>query len=450
MIDQEKRDNFLHMARGWMCDGYNIDIRFIVLRKGDEERLHYASIFVNPQPILTDLEYRYHGPGAVIGRTHFSTRSRTEIAEILAVLLAGKLPRSLGDWELGVAESLHLTEYANREQWYFVTRVMVTSNQARAPLSLQEYAAIDDGLRAATPPVDGLGDIGSWLQIPVPSESSMLLPSIDIHVAPPCDLVLAECGVSGDEIRIKIDVHPGYPLEDVDVAIRRAPGPALELRRRLTNDIAWQEPEGGHRYGTVSIPLDGADGGEVLVGAAGRTVRRHWLLHPARGRNARYVLMQTFDSKLESLRRDLLSSRDADRFERSVSSMFFLGGCSPAKVCFGDAPDLVVITPAGRPVLVECTLRIGDLLTKAGKLVHRRGLASDALAASNHPNNVVALLVCPLPLSQVPVASDELRDLGVVLVTREDLESALHQAPFPMDADQLINDAIARLTPTRA
>ena len=145
------------------------------------------------------------------------------------------------------------------------------------------------------------------------------------------------------------------------------------------------------------------------------------------------------------VRAAVLESSDSVKFEHGVASLCFLLGFTPSVQLETDAPDLVVATPGGKLILVECTMRTSDIATKIGKLVDRRGSLSKHLAASGHPAEVNAVLVCRSPVDQLPAQATEAARNMVILLTNEDLLAAFDRVRSPVDPDEVLAGAAARL-----
>jgi hypothetical protein len=101
-----------------------------------------------------------------------------------------------------------------------------------------------------------------------------------------------------------------------------------------------------------------------------------------------------------------------------------------------------------RIILVECTTRVANFSTKLGKLVDRKNSLTKAIQGSKTPSRVEGILVCATPKDQIASRTDELLAHQVILVTREDLLSAVEQLRLHIDPDKFIDDSIARMSAT--
>lgn len=171
------------------------------------------------------------------------------------------------------------------------------------------------------------------------------------------------------------------------------------------------------------------------------TVRRHWFVDPTRARNNRLLALQHFDADLRKLREAVLHAHDSKKFELGIAALLYLHGFTPAIQVETDAPDLLVSTPIGRLAVVECTIRIADVASKIGKLVDRRGALSKAIAESGHAPQILAVLICRLPRDQIAAHQADLQSQKVVLVSGDELISAIANVRNPRDPDELYEQA---------
>jgi hypothetical protein len=156
--------------------------------------------------------------------------------------------------------------------------------------------------------------------------------------------------------------------------------------------------------------------------------------------------VQLFDKDLRMLRQGIWQTADANRFELAVQTLLFLLGFAPTVMIERDAPDLIVATPGGRLVLVECTTRIADFHAKVGKLIDRRGALIKAMQTSGHGTTVLSVLVCALPRDQIAVSNAELAANLVLLMSAETLAAALDQTRVPVEPDKLVDDGFASVS----
>lgn len=307
-----------------------------------------------------------------------------------------------------------------------------------------DSAVIDNELRSNDPPFDGLDDLASWLGLPKPWPS-FKPPSIQIRVSPPTDLMMDKCGLKDDQFTLTLHAHPHFDVRSAGLAIRTIPGKGLKARRQVISEVAWHNPGDEKLVGNAVIQLEHVDSVLAILQVGQSTVRRQWFLDPVKARNSRLVAAQLFDTDLKMIRKSVLQNTDANSFEDGVAALLFLLGFSPAKQIETNAPDLIVTTPSGKLIIVECTTRIADFSKKLGKLVDRRGALSRTLKESEHFSEVNAVLVCALPQEQIATNTEDISKHQVMLVTQEELVSAFDNLRFPIDPDRLLETGFTSL-----
>lgn len=435
---------FLAAADGWVCDAYSLDIRFLAGRTENGIEVWDASLALNPLPAKRDLSFRIESADFVIGQFQ-CVQDKSALLDRLADATAGtlKLPDALLLLPKDQSHDFY-SEMSHRERWFSDLHLQVFGSRRPQP-SPTELAGIDNALRLAHPPFDGLSDVASWLGLRAPGTWPDP-PAISIRVGPPVDLITDACGLTDDKLSLTLHAHPQFDVSRVGLAVRAVPGDALDARRQAASEIVWSGVRDGRLVGSAQIQLRHADNALVMLMIGTSTVRRQWFLDPAKARNNRLQAVQHFDEDLKKIRQAVLESSDSAKFEQGVASLLFLLGFSPVGLIETDAPDLIVTTPGGKLAIIECTTRIADFASKLGKLVDRRGSLSKSLTASGHHPLVSAALVCRLPRDQIAAKVDELHTHNVILISGEDLVRGLDQVRFPNDPDRMLDEAQKRVS----
>jgi hypothetical protein len=436
---------FLRAAEAWVCDGYAFDVRYLAEIKGNDMRVWSASVAVNPLPAQHDVGFRIELPNIAVGQIQGAAARKSDLMRLLKEATSGEVKILGRRLTLGADQPLdYFSEMAYRDRWFSDLHLQVSGDRRPQPTSIA-LAAIDTALRRSTPPFDGLADAASWLGLSVPGTTTNP-PSLVIRVGPPVDLIFDGCSLAQDRLTLKLHAHPKFDLARIELAVRAVPGVALDGRRQVADKIVWKRVREGRRSGLVQVDLHGADNALVMLLIEDSTVRRQWFTDPAKARSNRLLAVQHFDKDLRMTRQAVFESTDSAKFEHGVAALLFLLGFTASVQLESDAPDLIVTTPGGKLVIVECTTRVADFATKIGKLVDRRGALSRYLTASGHPAQVVTVLVCRLPRDQIAMQADELRSHNTVLLTSEDLQASLDSIRIPTDPDQMLDTALAGLT----
>lgn len=174
------------------------------------------------------------------------------------------------------------------------------------------------------------------------------------------------------------------------------------------------------------------------------TVQRHWFRDPSRTRNIRVVATQQFDTNLKMIRHALFEQNNSSSFETAISALLFMMGFSSAVQIETDSPDIIAITPGGRLILVECTLRVADLPKKFGKLVDRHRALLKSTQANGHYAEIYSILICGMENDQIVRRDEELSAHQVILLSKDDLISAFENIRTPQEPDSILETLIRK------
>ena len=132
----------------------------------------------------------------------------------------------------------------------------------------------------------------------------------------------------------------------------------------------------------------------------------------------------------------------ADDFEAAIAWLLWALGFSVAS--FGthaktrDAFDVIATTPRGDFLVVECTLGMLRAEGKLSRLAARTVNVRDSLAASNMTHlRVLPVIVTAMTGEQVAADAGPAAELGVLVITREDLDEVQNELVRFPDADSL-------------
>lgn len=444
-MNETIRTNFLSAAEAWVCDDYALDVRFLAHANGDEYQIWNAAVALNPLRAEQDNSFQIETNGLLLGQIQTFSVKKKSLLELLSRAAEGGLALSGKRLVLPGGPSFDLyTETWHKDRLFSPLHLRVGGSRTWA-LPYTQSVVLDNALRKAEIPFDGLSDAAGWLDLAPPHISSNS-PSLNLYVGPPVNLVFGESLLADGLFQATLHAHPKFDVDGIGLAVRAVPGVGLAARRQIAGHIKWKRVKEGRRVGTVTVNLDHADSVLAILMIGTSTVSRQWFLDPAKARNNRYLALQHFDKDLRMVKQGLFEAPDQAKFELGVAALLFLLGFTPVVALETDSPDLVVTTPGGRLVVVECTTKISDFASKLGKLVHRRGALSEALGASGHPDQVSAALVCRLPRDQIAAQSHELVAQGILLLTREDLESGLERLRFPNNPDRMLDEATQHLS----
>jgi hypothetical protein len=447
MNDQLILSTFMAAAESWTCEDYYLDIRYIANTSQDGDEICDVVVSLGPMPHNANMQFSLDLEGLRVGQIQRVNVSKSEITLLLSEIASGIVSANGRKLRLLPAESLMFySEMMQRDRWYSDLHLQVTSSRRPSPNPLQ-LAALDNELRQSTPPFDGLRDVCSWLGMN--SEGALTHPpSISVRILPPAELIISKCSLSGNVLTLELNAHRKFDIDRLVLSIRAFPGAGLNDRLQISNKIKWRISKSDLNVGTVKIKLKNADSVLTMLLIEGHLVRRQWFIDPQKARNNRLVATQHYDNDLRMVRHSLLEDSRSEKFEQGVAALFFLNGCNPVTILETDAPDILVMTPLGRLIIVECTTRIADFSSKLGKLVDRRGSLDKHFVSTGHSLRVEAMLVCRLPRDQIAAHEQELRNHRVILFAKEQLVSAIDGVRTPSDPDALLDSALKELATT--
>ncbi|WP_036140887.1 hypothetical protein [Luteibacter sp. 9135] len=440
----EATHELLASLKVWASDPYAADFRYIghLNTSGDMELLT-GELVLYPLPVDGISSFQVEAEGLIAGQYIQNDLTPEAIINIVDSAVRGDI--AVGNLTLSLRKHALLSAKRDRtnQEWAIRPTVMISGNQ---PTSLPEataLSAIDQALRMGDIPFDGLDELVRWLAVLDPREHRSK-GSLRVVLNAPCNIAFAESGFKDEVFTITIDAHPGTRTDMVGVAVVGHPGPTQASRHQVGSNIEWDLiQEGRLRRGKATVKLPLAERALVVLSVGNACVQRQWFPHPAKSQNERLLAMRTFDRDLKQVRFNLLEGTQPEKFELAVAALAFLRGFAPSVQLETDSPDIVLTTPGGQMVLIECTLQSKDVHNKVGKLVDRRHALEAALSTSRSARPILAVLVTRQHRQQVAMTTDEFRDRKIALVTRDQLEEYIHFAGNSTDPDTTVSKALA-------
>lgn len=432
------RTDFLASIEGWVCDGYSLNVAYLALLSSDGiMRLLGLSVSTGPQSIDPAFGFAVQSARIAAGQIIRNCASKDEILAFLRQASSGHVTVGKEVFSFDAVESGFETEQADYMRWEYDLHLRVSG----VPTNVIDFdlPSIDRELRLLDPPFDGVVDLAQWLGLSG-KHSILATARAELRVKPPVDIVLDSSSLKNDILTLRLVAHPELDIRAISIAIRSVPGVGITARRQIGEYITWSHGTDSLLHGEAVVNLKNSDNVLVIVSAGVNTVRRQWLIDPVKARNTRAFAAKHFDQDFRQLRRALLDEgKDSSKFEQAVASLLYLNGFAAAVQQESDAPDILVSTPAGRLLLVECTFRVADFASKLGKLVDRRISLIRELNNNNHTARVYAVLLCRVMPDQLVYDSDELQRRGVILLTQKDIEQSLQNLAYPPDPDDFLS-----------
>lgn len=436
---------FLEKAKNWINDDYVVDILFVSHEKERINNIFSAFIIINPLN-----SHSSNGLSITPANFHFGhfkdlhSKKDFLLSIIESSVTHGKI--TIDDLTIELPNYDPKDSYTNmfnRGNWYYPLHIKLQGKR-EIYFSNDNLNLLDHELRISSPPFDGLNDVLGHLGLPNTIESSDPH-HIEIIINSPIDLVIDQSTLSKNVLKVTLTAHINFAETEARLTIRTLPGHTLENRIDITSQIKWTSVDERYKTGEALITLQESDSALIMLMVGNHTVRRHWITDKEKTRNTRLLPILRFDNDLSKTKLFIFSDTDSRNFEKGIANLLFIHGFSLCQPIESDAPDLIMLTPGGRVVIVECTLKIADFSNKLGKLVDRRGDLKKAFYAQNTSIDPIAILICRQPNDQIAAKKDELKGLQVILLTHEKLTELTNTAQTPIHPDVFLDNELNKL-----
>jgi len=445
MNREEIKNIFLQSSKEWVCNQYSLGIHFIATVSETSNQIISALIFLHPRPPELIDEFTLRVGNVVAGRYLNSTLSSDEIFRFIEEACNGLIALPELTIRLGGDSNFdYYSEIPLKGSGFFELNLLISGDKL-TPESNAHNALLDEKLRLADPPFDGLSDLCSWLGLS-DARTNAQSSGIKVRIGPPADISFEGTSVQNNYLKATILSHANFDHSKLDLAVREFPGNGIATRRRVAHLVKWSKPRKGGKIGTLNLRLVNANSALLMLLVGERSVRRRWFDDMEKAIHSRYIATQLFDKDLKQLKLSLTESSDSVRFEQGIASILFLMGFSSAIQVETQAPDLLVTTPNGRLAIIECTTKISDFQSKLGKLVDRKNALISKLESTGHNTQIAAFLVCGVPRTQIAFDEKALVKHQVTLLTRDELSQAIDQLRTPTSPDEMFDRAVARLS----
>jgi hypothetical protein len=251
------------------------------------------------------------------------------------------------------------------------------------------------------------------------------------------------CSLKQNRLKLSLIRRTCFEPQQISIGLRQFPFPSLGRRKQIGPQVEWTQADHvfeGFAAGILDIELEDCATAEVMVSVEGHTVCRWFLLDPHKSLNPRLTDYRYLDPNLNLLKRYLTASKDARQLEVGTAALLHLLGANCLNPPGSESPDVIAETPGKRLALVECTTRVDNIREKTSKLVGRR----DGLIATESEygtsREVMAILLVNQPLTSLVNEQRFLLEHRVVLLTLEDIDTALANLEIPPDLDKLYSE----------
>lgn len=312
-------------------------------------------------------------------------------------------------------------------------RLAVLSIGGGALTGLLPQPESDWALKAADHPYDSVHELAADYGVGTLSTDRVLLEVVAHTVVQ----VLAESQVTGTNARIGVFMANGLDHTKAKLGFRVVHQGHVTNRGAIQgSQLAWSNRDNAV-VGVADVEIPEGSVIQCIASYADQAHHIQWRADPTTLLNPRLVMFSLVDPRRELLQACLRPEipprgKAADDFEMAMAWLLWALGFSV--VSFGthaktrDAFDLVCTSPRGDFVVVECTLGLLRAESKLSKLVARTAQVKESLITSNLRHvRVLPVIVTAMSREQVEADVGPATDLGVLVITRENLDEAQNE-----------------------
>lgn len=262
--------------------------------------------------------------------------------------------------------------------------------------------------------------------------------------------------VRGDTARIGVCVGARLNRSLARVGFRAVSRTGVTRGAFDGEQLSWHE-QSGIAIGLADVKVEPGSVVECIASYKGEA--HHVTTHMDKDhiQNPRMIVLRAVEHSTEVIQNYLLPdlpgrARSADDFETAVGWVLWALGFAP--VSFGlnpktrDAFDVVANDDRGNFLVVECTLGLLKAESKLSRLMARAARVRDDLMRNNLGHlRVLPVIVSAMNRDHLTADLEAARQLGAVVVAREDLERALVLMERFPKADHWFDRAAGTLIP---
>lgn len=319
---------------------------------------------------------------------------------------------------------------------------------------LAEKASLDWELRASPTPYDNLEELAFQYSVG-PLRTTACAEVLCLNVA------VFDFGstLSRSEAKLAVLLAKGLSRQQLTLGYRLFDQGRVRLRSAIKgSEMAWTETI-EHQRGETAIDIPNAAVLQCFVSYGGIAQHFGWVSDPSSAQNPKRAVYELFDQQLGILKEFLSKSggknRDARDLETAIAWLFWMLGFSVAHLGSTgrtqDAADLIVTTPIGHFAVVECTTGLLKTDQKLPLLVSRAEQVRQGIAASNNQHlRVLPVIVSSRPRAELAADMEQAEKLGILVLSREDIEAAVDRTLVQPNPEQIYDEAITKIEAEKA
>ena len=429
---------------------------YLAVKHGEELYLVQGALILNNAPPKTPVSH-FRSDNIRAGNYRLSELN-LDVRGVVTALLSGQLPTPNGKLLFPGNESgNHGVTYEpfHHEGIKVQSRYDVLTLLGGLQASYVRQPFFDWELRATPTPYEGLQELAFEYK----SGSLRDVVSVEVisfNVAA-VDYTSAVCGSSAN---LCVFLAHGLSTENLTLGYRIFTQGRVESRSIIKGSGMQWAQTADHQRGTIDINVPNAAVIQCFVSYCGIAQHFGWLSDPTTMQNPKRAVFNVFDANLEILN-DFLSKsgekgRNARDLESGIAWLLWMLGFSVAHLGGTDlmqekAADLIATTPKGDFVVIECTTGLLKADNKLPLLIERAQRVRAGVIASNNKHlRVLAAIVTSRPRAEISADIEQAEKLGVLIMSREDLEQAVSKTLVLPNAEQLYEEAIKTVEAAKA
>lgn len=264
--------------------------------------------------------------------------------------------------------------------------------------------------------------------------------------------VLATSAITGAVAKLGVWAAKGLDVTKIQLGYRIFEKDRVVLRGTIKGDqLDWQQID-EDVGGRTELNVTPGSFIQCIASYNGLAHDVKWHSDPSFLPNSRAAILSIVDPTRTLLQSFLFpekpyKSKPQDDFEMAINWLLWGLGFSPLN--FGtnprtkDAFDTVLVTPKGDFAVVECTLETLRTESKLSKLAARAATLRDLLDASHLRHiRLLPIIISSMTSEQLKGDIEQAKRMGILVLTRENLEWSLSEITRVPDANQLYEQGI--------
>lgn len=327
-------------------------------------------------------------------------------------------------------------------------RLAVLSISGGRIVELLPQPTTDWQLKAADVPYDSVQELAAEYGLSAMLNERSLLEIVAFTAIQ----VLAESSVIGTQADAGVFMARSLERSHAKLGYRVLhQGKVVERGVIKGSDLNWIERDiAAVGTGKFNVPTGAVV--QLIASYAGETHHVQWRTDPKTFLNPRRAIISIVDpsdSQMQNYLHPEINARGkaSEDFEAAVA--WLLWGLGFSTALFGtnpktrDAFDIIATTPRGDFLVVECTIGLLRADGKLSKLAARTAKVRDSLAASNMQHlQVLPAIFTAMTSDQIAADSSQAADLGVLVITHEDLQRMQKELFIFPDANAFFDQSL--------